>query len=100
MLNKSSFGQVFNVDNPETCIEEHRLAKIIIRLLESRSKIQLSEDSERLVPSLGSIEKIEKVLGWKPTKGKKEFEKALKRYLTSIRCNLQSKTGYSADNEF
>lgn len=64
---KESVGQVFNIGNPRSVVTIYQLAKDIVRICQSRSRIRFvkwgGKDVEIRIPN---IEKARKLLGFKP----------------------------------
>ena len=89
-LNKSAYGQVFNLSNPATYISYRELYQLLIQLTNSKSEVKLVTDPIRL--STGSkrylyllcIEKMQRVLGWKPKKTKEDLKKAIIQNIKSL----------------
>jgi len=82
-LNKNAYGQVFNLSNPATYMTNRELYQFLIELTGSKSEIKLITDSMRRSSSSPpeSIEKIQRMLGWKPQKTKEDVKKAIAKYV-------------------
>ncbi|MDI6691116.1 MAG: NAD(P)-dependent oxidoreductase [Candidatus Bathyarchaeota archaeon] len=80
-LNENAYGQVFGVSNPNTFMLDYELTKFIIHLINSKSEIKLVSDDKLIRSMPDSIEKIQRLLGWKPRMQKEDFKEAIKRYL-------------------
>ena len=85
-LNKNAYGQVFNLANPATYMTNRELYQLLIELTGSKSEIKVITDSMRRSSSspLESIEKIQRMLGWKPQKTKEDVKKAIAKYVQSV----------------
>lgn len=76
-LNENAYGQVFNLSNPATYMSYRELYQFLIQHTGSKSKIRLITDP-RLISSVPeSIEKIQRMLGWKPQKNKEDVKRAI-----------------------
>ena len=80
-LNENAYGQVFGVSNPNTFMVDYELTKFIIHLINSKSEIKLVSDDKLIGSMPDSIEKIQRLLRWKPRMQKEDFKEAIKRYL-------------------
>ena len=84
---KEAIGEVFNIGNPRGTITILSLAQKIVNLCESKSKIvfvpKLYADVELRIPS---IEKAEKVLGYRP---KIDLDEGLKRTIEWYKMKLR-----------
>jgi len=89
-LNKNAYGQVFNLSNPATYMTNRELYRFLIELTGSKSEIKLITDSMRRSSSSPpeSIEKIQRMLGWKPQKTKEDVKKAIAKYVQSVPTQL------------
>jgi UDP-glucose 4-epimerase len=76
-LNENAFGQVFNLSNPAAYVSYRELYEFLVELTGSKSVVKLVTDPlyRGRVPE--SVEKIERVLGWKPLRGKDDLKRAL-----------------------
>jgi len=89
-LNKNAYGQVFNLSNPSTYMTYHELYQILKQITGSKSEIKLITDTQRVCrPATGagmpeSIEKIQRMLGWKPQKTKEDVKKATAKHVQSM----------------
>jgi len=83
-LNDKAYGNVFNVSNPATYITHNELYQFIIRMIESKSKINVVQNRQRISCMPESIEKIQKTLGWAPQKTKEDLKKAVTETIRSI----------------
>ncbi|MEM2194583.1 MAG: NAD(P)-dependent oxidoreductase [Ignisphaera sp.] len=81
-LNEKAYGEIFNITNPYLSISEKELVETIVKTLNSKSKIEVVEGLPFKAET--SIAKAEKLLKFKPKKGKKHFMKLLKEYLEAI----------------
>ena len=78
-LNRRAFGQVFNISNPAAYISDLDVCRIVVKSTESKSKIKLVEGSDITGPRIRSIRKAEKILGWRPRRGRGDLETAIAR---------------------
>jgi nucleoside-diphosphate-sugar epimerase len=85
LTKKEAVGEVFNIGNPRNTITIYQLAKEIVRLCESSSKIRFLEwqfaDVELRIPD---ISKAKKLLGFEP---KVDLEDGLSRTIAWYRAN-------------
>jgi UDP-glucose 4-epimerase len=95
-LNENSYGEIFNITNPLNCISEQELAGTVVRILKSKSKIEVVEGPHFRARS--DITKAQKLLGFKPKKGKNHFIKILKEYLRIAGKNRFNKEGVICHN--
>jgi nucleoside-diphosphate-sugar epimerase len=65
-LNSKTYGQVFNIDNPNMLVSNYELAKQAVGLAKSESKIKVVEPRGSINTMPLCIEKIQKILGWCP----------------------------------
>ncbi len=77
-LNERVYGEVLNLSNPRTRITDQEVCKLVIDSAASGSGIEFVE-SPLTGPVIGSIEKAEQLLGWKPAKGRRDLEKTIAR---------------------
>jgi nucleoside-diphosphate-sugar epimerase len=82
-LNERTYGQVFNLSNPSTFITYYELYQFLIQKTGSKSKVRLSAGQKSIGRAIESIEKMEKMLGWKPFKKKDDLERAIIRSIKS-----------------
>jgi nucleoside-diphosphate-sugar epimerase len=75
-LNKKAYGQIFNLSNPATFIPDLELYQLIRDTANSSSRIMVSTRPP-LNPSIESIDKTRRVLGWKPHKNLESLKKAI-----------------------
>jgi UDP-glucose 4-epimerase len=83
-LNDKAYGNVFNISNPATFITHRELYQFIIQLIDSKSKIRVIPSGPRISCIPESIEKIEKILAWRPQKTKEDLTKAAAETVRSI----------------
>jgi nucleoside-diphosphate-sugar epimerase len=83
-LNNKAYGHVFNVSNPATYITHRELYQFIIQLTGSKSKIEVIPSGRRISCMPESIEKIQRILRWKPQKTKEDLKKAVAETVRSI----------------
>ncbi len=77
-LHERVYGEVLNLSNPRTRITDQEVCKLVIDSAGSGSGIEFVE-SPLTGPVIGSIEKAEQLLGWKPAKGRRDLEKTIAR---------------------
>ena len=77
-LNEKAFGKVFNLSNPDALISDVEVCEIVIRAIGSKSKIQFAETTLS-GPVIANVAKAQKLLQWKPLKGRKDLEEAIVR---------------------
>jgi nucleoside-diphosphate-sugar epimerase len=82
-LNEKAYGQVFNLANPSTYVTYEELYQLLVRRTNSKSKVRVITDPTYKGRVVESAEKMMKVLGWRPTKTKKDFIRALIRSVES-----------------
>jgi len=83
-LNNNAYGHVFNISNPATYITYQELYQLIIRLTGSKSEIKVLPNPEPTGPTSESIEKMQRILGWRPQKTKEDLKKSITRTVKSI----------------
>ena len=83
-LNNKAYGHVFNISNPTTYITHQELYQFIIQLTGSKSKISVIPSGLRISCIPESIEKIQRILGWRPQKTKENLKKAVAETIRSI----------------
>jgi len=83
-LNSKAYGHVFNLSNPATYITHHELYRFIIKLIDSKSRITIIPTGRRISCMPESIEKIQRILGWRPQKTKEDLKKAVAETVRSI----------------
>jgi len=89
-LNKNAYGQVFNLSNPTTHMTYRELYQLLIEMTGSKSEIRLIKEPLFIggpVTGAGvpeSIEKIQRVLGWKPHKTKEDVKKTIAKHIKSM----------------
>jgi UDP-glucose 4-epimerase len=76
-MNNRAYGHVFNVSNPATYITHRELYQFIIQLTRSKSRIRVIPNQMPVSCMPESIEKIQRILGWKPQKNKNHLKKAI-----------------------
>jgi UDP-glucose 4-epimerase len=76
-LNNKAYGHIFNVSNPATYITHRELYQFIIQLTGSKSRIKVIPNQMPVSCMPESIEKIQRILGWKPRKNKNHLKKAI-----------------------
>ena len=85
LTNKKSEGEVFNIGNPQATSTTLQTAKTVIRLANSKSKIEFKElkypEVNIRVPS---IDKAKRILGFSP---KVSFEEGIKRTIEWYKSN-------------
>lgn len=83
-LNNNAYGHVFNVSNPATYITHRELYRFIIQLTGSKSEIKVIPDQMPVSCVPESIEKIQRILGWRPRKTKEDLKKAIAQTVRSM----------------
>jgi len=83
-VNDKAYGHVFNISNPTTYITHRELYQFIIQLTGSKSKIKVIPSGLRVSCMPESIEKIQRILGWRPQKTKEDLKKAVAETVRSI----------------
>jgi UDP-glucose 4-epimerase len=78
---RSSFGQVFNISNPEAYISDIDVYRVLVRSLASKSRVRLVEGSGLTGPRVRSILKAQRVLGWTPQKTRSDVEATIVRMI-------------------
>ena len=76
-LNEDAYGQVFNLSNHNTYMSYREMCQIVIQSVDSKSRIKLITDPMALGSVLDGTEKIQRVLGWKPQKTRKDLKRAI-----------------------
>jgi len=89
-LNKKAYGHVFNLSNSATYITHRELYQFIIQLTGSKSKIKVIPSGTRISCMPESIEKIQRILGWKPQKTKEDLKKAIAQTVRSVLAHYKS----------
>lgn len=92
-LNEKAYGQVFNLANPATYMSHRELYHLIIQLTKSESKIKLITDPMRISSAPESINKIQRILGWKPQKTKEDLKKAIAQSIRSLLAHRKTQSG-------
>jgi UDP-glucose 4-epimerase len=83
-LNDKAYGNVFNISNPATYITHQELYQFLIQLTDSKSKIKVIPCGLRISCMPETIEKIQRIMGWKPQKTKEDLKKAVAETVRSI----------------
>jgi len=83
-LNKKAYGQVFNLSNPATYMSYYELCQLLAQLTGSKSIITLTKDQPSKASASESIEKIQRLLGWKPQKTKEDVKRSIARSIQSM----------------
>src|SRR5437867_1239030 len=76
--NRKAHGQVLNLSNPRALISDLEVCKLVIDAVRSESQIEFVESS-LTGPVIGGVEKAERLLGWRPAKGKEDLERTITR---------------------
>ena len=82
-LNRKAYGQIFNLSNPATFIPDSELYQLIRDRANSSSRIRVTARPP-LNPSIESIDKTRRVLGWKPHNSLESLKKAIISGVPSI----------------
>jgi len=77
-LNEKAYGQVFNLSNPSAHISDLEVCRLVIHAVGSKSRVK-SVDTGLTGPSIARVDKLEKLLGWKALKGRRDLEKVILR---------------------
>jgi UDP-glucose 4-epimerase len=80
---RSSFGQVFNISNPEAYISDLDVYRVLVKSLASKSRIRLVEGSGLTGPRIGSILKAQRVLGWRPRRTRRDVQATIAQMVTA-----------------
>jgi len=83
-LNKKANGQVFNLSNPATYMSYYELYMLLAQLTGSKSIITLTKDQTSQASPSESIEKIQRLLDWKPQKNKEDVRRSIARSIQSM----------------
>jgi len=83
-LKKKAYGQVFNLSNPATYLTYGELYRILKELTGSKAEIKSTKPPARIGSALESVEKIQKLLGWKPRKTKENLRNAIIQHAQSM----------------
>lgn len=83
-LNKDAYGQVFNLSNPATYMTYRELYNLLIEITGSKSEINLTTDPIHISPVGESIEKIQRMLDWKPQKTKEDVKNAIAKHIELV----------------
>ncbi len=77
-LNPSSYGQVFNLTNPETYMSHYELCVFLAQIIGSNSRVKPVK-APKSFDSKFSIEKAQTLLGWNPRYAKDDRKAAIAR---------------------
>jgi len=80
MLNKKSYGHIFNISNPEGFVTDYETAEFVVKITNSKSKIEQVYDSEVYIGRF-SIKKAEELLGFAPKIGKDFLKEKIRKYV-------------------
>ena len=80
MLNKKSYGQVINVSNPNVFILDYEVAKLVVDITNSKSRIRQRFDPKECIGRF-DINKAKTLLGFEPKVGKEFIEERIKKYI-------------------
>jgi UDP-glucose 4-epimerase len=83
-LNEKAYGQIFNLSNPSTFITYHDLYRFLIQKTKSKSHVRLVSGREYGGRAIESIDKIQAVLGWKPSKTQEDLKQAILQSIKSL----------------
>jgi len=86
-LKKKAYGQVFNLSNPATYLTYGELYRILKELTGSKAEIISTKPPARIGSPLESVEKIRKLLGWKPHKTKENLRNAIIQHAQAMLKN-------------
>ncbi len=82
-LNEKSYGQVFNLTNPDTFISDYELQQFLVHTVGSHTKVKLAKRPKPSGSTL-SMEKAKKILGWEPQKHKEDRKNAIAKSVRSM----------------
>ena len=86
LTNEAAIGHAFNIGNPRSTLTIYHLAKLIVQLAESSSRVEFQEmnreDVELRIPN---IDKARELLGYVP---RINLDEALKRTITWYRSQM------------
>ncbi len=85
-LNDKSYGQVFNLTNPNTFISDYELQQLLVDTTGSDTRVGLIKRPKPSSPTL-SIEKAKRILGWEPQKHKEDRKNAISK---SVRLVMET----------
>jgi len=83
-LKKNAYGQVFNLSNPATYLTYRELYEIICEVTGSKAEIRSTKPSARIGSASESVEKIQKLLGWRPHKTKEDIRNTIIHHARSM----------------
>ncbi len=78
-LNRKSFGQVFNLSNPAAYVSDLDVCRIVVKSLGSKSRVRLVRGPALTGPTIQSVRKAERALGWRPRKMREDLETTIDR---------------------
>jgi len=78
-LNRKSSGQVFNLSNPAAYVSDIDVFRIVVKSLGSKSRVRLVRGPALTGPTIQSVRKAERVLGWRPRKTREDLETTIDR---------------------
>jgi len=83
-LKKNTYGQVFNLSNPATYLTYRELYQILKELTGSKAQIKSTKPPPRITSASESVEKIQKLLDWRPHKTKENLRDAIIQHARAI----------------
>jgi len=92
-LKKRAYSQVFNLSNPATYMTNHELYEIICETTGSKTKIRSKKPLAKIGSAPAPIEKIQRLLGWKPQKAKEDIKNAIIQHVQSIQKSRRRRRG-------
>lgn len=82
-LNENTYGEVFNLSNPATYMSSQELCQFLIEITGSKSEVKLIPNPLHISSVPESIEKIQRILDWKPQKTKEDVKKVTAKFIQS-----------------
>jgi len=78
-LNKRGFGQTFNISNPAAYVSDLDVCRIVIKALDSKSRVKITKSLSLTGPKIQSVRKAEEILGWSPQRTRIDLESTITR---------------------
>ena len=89
-LNKNTYGEVFNLSNPAPFMSYRELCQFLIEITGSKSEVKVIPNPLQISSVLESIEKVQRILDWKPQKTKEDVKKVTDKYIHSLLKKFQN----------
>jgi len=83
-LNEKAYGEIFNLSNPSTFITYNDLYRFLIQKTKSKNHVRLIPSKECRGRAVESTDKIQKVLGWKPSKTQEDLKQVILQNIKSL----------------